>query len=94
MSVIALSFPAMVIGVRGNAFLSPCWRTSNRNSLAAGIDFGVIPLYVYATSAVLSQNLPMCLNFRSAATYSSTIHPITNPASSILFIVNLPFGFL
>ena len=94
MSAIAISFPAILVGVRDNAFLSRCQSASNRSILASGIDVGVIPLYFHATSDLLSQKLPMCLNFRSSTTYSSTSHPRTNPASSSSFIVNIPFRFV
>ena len=94
MYVIALSFPAMIVGVRGGSFSYHCWRSINWSSLAAWIDVEVLPLYVHATDNILSQKLPVCLNCRSPTTYSSTSHPRTNPASLISFIVNIHFGFV
>ena len=94
MSAIALSFPAIIIGVRYDAFISSCFSESNQSILASGIDVEVLPLYLHVTSDVLLQKLPMCLKFRSSTTYYITSHPRTNPASSISFIVNIPFVFV
>ena len=91
---IALSFPAFLIGVSYDDFLSSCRSTRNRTSPATGIGVEVLPLYIHASSGVLSQNLPMCLNFISSTKYSSTSHSRTNSASSRSFIVNLPFVFV
>ena len=90
----ALYFTAMIVWVRDDAFLSCCCSARDRNSLAYGSDVKVLPLYVHTTDDVLSQKLPMCLNAKSSTTYYSTIHPRIYPANSILFIVNLPFGFV
>ena len=78
-SAIALSFPAVIIGFRGDAFLSCCYSARNISSLASGIYVEVLPLYAHDTADVLSQKLPICLNFRSSTTYSITSHPRTNP---------------
>ena len=91
MSAITLYFPAILVGVRYDAFLSCCRSANNRSIIAASIDAEVLPMYVYATVDVLSQKLPTCLNFISSATYSSTSHPRTNPASSRSFIVKSTF---
>ena len=53
MSDIALSFPAMLIGVMDDDFISSCRSARNRISLDACIYVKVIPLYVYATADVL-----------------------------------------
>ena len=84
----------MIIGVRWYAFLSICWSASNQSSLTARIDVEVLPIYIHYTADLLSQKLPICLNFIISTPYSSTSHPITNPTSLILFIVNLTFGFV
>ena len=93
MTAIALSFPAMLIGVRDDYF-SHFWCVRNRSRLAAGIDVEMLPLYLHATADALSQKIPICLIFIPYTTYYSTIHPRTDPASSISFIVNLTFVFV
>ena len=94
MTSITLSFSDMLIVVRGGDFLYHCWSERNRSHLASGVDVEVLPLYVHVTSDVLPQKLPMCLNFRSSTTYSSTSHPRTSLTSSGFFIVNIHFGFV
>ena len=94
MSSIILSFTAMLIGVRDDAFISHYWSARNLSSIATGIYAEVLPLYVHVTADVLTQKLPMCLNLKSSTTYYSTIHPGTSPANSISFIINLSFGFV
>ena len=54
MSAIVLSFPAILVGVRGGAFLSPCRTESNQISLATGIEVEVLAKYVHTTADVLS----------------------------------------
>ena len=49
-----LSFPVMLIGVRGGAFLSACRSERNRISLATSIEVEVLDKYVHATDDVLS----------------------------------------
>ena len=94
MSAIALFFPTMRIGVGDCDFLSHCQSDRKRISLAAGSDVEVLHLCSHATSDLFSQNLRMFLNDKYPTKYSSTSHPRTNPANSILFIVSLTFGFV
>ena len=91
---ILLSFPSVIIGVRGGAFIYCCQCARMKSSLAAGIAVEVFSLYVHATSDVLSQKFPMCLNVKFSPTYSSTKHPRNSPANSRSFILNLPFWFV
>ena len=54
MSNIALYFPAILVRVGGDAFLSRCRSAIKRSSLAAGIDVEVLPLYFHSTADVFS----------------------------------------
>ena len=90
----ALSFPAIFMGVSEDACLTRCRSESKRSSLAAAMDVEVLPLYAHATADVLSQNMPTCLKVRSGTTCSKTNQPSTRPASSRSLMVSLPCGFV
>ena len=94
MSDIEFYVTAMLIIVRGDAFIFSCLSERKQSSLAAGTDAEVLLLYLNSTADVLSQNPPMCLNVKSPTTYFSTTHPRTDHANSILFIVSISLGFL
>ena len=94
MSAIALYYPEMLMGVREKALRLYCLSSKKRSGRAVGINVEVIPLYAHNTADVLSQNLPMWLNFRSPMIYSSTSDHKTSPANSRSLMVNFTFGFL
>ena len=81
-SAIMLLFLAMLTSRREDA-CRVCWQTArSRSSFAARIEVLLWPLKAQATAEVLSQNMPMCLNFNGISVCSRTSHPRTNPASS------------
>ena len=94
MSAIVLSFPATIIGVRDDDFLSRCWSALNKSSLDSEIGVEVLPMYLHYTADVFPHKIPMSLKFRSYTTYSRISYPRTNTSSSGLFIVNIPFRFV
>ena len=62
MSSIALSFTAMLIGVRDDDFISHYWSARNLSSIATGIYDEVLPLYVHVSADVFKNKLSICLN--------------------------------
>jgi hypothetical protein len=90
MSAISLSSPAMLSGVRLDAFLACMRMPIIRSSRPATIDFDVRSLCAQDTADVLSQNTPMCLCSSCTSWHSRTSQFKAAPASSKSFIVIFP----
>ena len=81
MLAMTLSLPVIFISSSDDACLMRCQMESKCSSLAAAMGVDALPLYAHATADVLSQNMPTCLNVRSATTCSRTSQPRTRPAT-------------
>eukprot|EP00957_Ditylum_brightwellii_P155870 11865827-Ditylum_brightwellii.AAC.1 len=62
MSVMSLSVPGMLSGVREDAPDAISLRHSRRSARAAGMDLDVLIFTVQLTADILLQNIPRCLS--------------------------------